>query len=103
MKVDELKAWLKYYEEGIVTENELEMSIFNHELRRYLESVEEHKSATGNFCAGAFVGPLKNYYGLVDHNSQATVFYPFTLRFIFRVYWNRLMRRFGWHRFTKVW
>lgn len=103
MTIDELKAWLQHYEDGMVTEHELEMSIFNRELRKYLERLEEHKGPTGNFCAGAFHGPLKNYYGLVDQTSQCTVFYPFTLRFIIRVYWNRLMRRFGWHRFTKVW
>jgi hypothetical protein len=103
MKVEELKEWLKYYEEGVVTENELEMSIFNRELRTYLERIEKDKCATGNFSCGAFHGPLKNYYGLVDHNSQTTVFYPLTFKYIIRMYWNRLMRRFGWHRYTKVW
>ena len=57
MTVDELKAWLKHYEDGVVTEHELEMSIFNQELRKYLERLEEHKEATGNFCCGTFRRP----------------------------------------------
>ena len=103
MKAEEIREFLKYYDDGILTESELQIRIHEKMMDQYLDHMEEHGKPTGHFSAGAFVGPFKHKYCLIDTTSHTTVFYPFTLRYVIRMYWNKLMRRLDWTRWVKVW
>lgn len=104
MSPDEIKKWLQAYEEGLVTKAEFEVRISDSIMEENLAHLRgQDHGPVMHFIGGTFSGPLPHDYGLFDISAQTKAFYNFTLFNVLRFFWNKLMRRFGWHRLTKVW
>lgn len=103
MKISRLKDLIKCYDDGICTESEVEVYIDAEVMQEKIEALRRPSGMVMSFTAGAFSGPLRHDYGMYDINAQCKTWYQFTLLNVLRFYWNKLMRRLGWHRWTKVW
>lgn len=102
MKVEKIRQLLSYYDNGLMTKSEVESLAFHDGLRETIENINE-KSLLISFIGGTFRGPLPHTYMMIDYNSQTQAYYKFTLFNVARFYWNKLMRKFNFHYYTKVW
>lgn len=100
-KITEICKLIQFHDDGLITSDECVVRIEEKLMADKLELLRQGKWVA-NWSFGFGTGDVVNTYALMEHNDWETWYYPLTFKNLVRFFWNRLMRRLGQHRWTKV-